>query len=319
MSTYTLSPAVREQFRERSDWRGALSVAQDYALLVLAFALSILWPHPLTWLLSILLLSGVHAGFAILTHEAAHRSLFASARLNEWVGQYLCALPNFNHMPMYRAYHMVHHRHAGTRQDPDLVMVEPYPVSRARLRRKLLRDISGRSGVRFFIGSVGMLAGYWKFQQNGLAERVAYDQPMRAMDYLRIFVRNGGAYSLLWQGLLWGALFALGQGALYLLWVVAYLFPFPLFMRVRQLADHGAVQDLLSTNPLDHARTTRAGWLARLLMMPHHENYHLEHHLMPSAPHWNLPKLHQVLVKEGIIPPANQASGIVDVLRRVSV
>lgn len=319
MNTYTLDPALREQFRERSDWRGALSVLQDYTLLVLAFALSILWPHPLSWLVSVFLLSGVHAGFAILTHEASHRSLFASSRLNEWVGQYLCAAPIYSSVSLYRAYHMTHHRHAGTRLDPDLVMVERYPIPKARLRRKLLRDISGRSGIRFFIGSIGMLAGYWKFQQNGLAERVAYDPPMRFLDHLKIFARNGGLHALAWQGLLWGVLFALGHGALYLLWLAAYFFLFPLFMRVRQLADHAAVHDPLSTNALDHARTTRAGWLARLLMMPHHESYHLEHHLMPAAPHWNLPKLHQVLVKEGVIPPANQASGIFDVLRRVSV
>ena len=40
---------------------------------------------------------------------------------------------------------------------------------------------------------------------------------------------------------------------------------------------------------------------------------------MPSAPHWNLPKLHAILVRDGVIPPANQASGVLDVLARVTV
>ncbi len=319
MTSYVVDPVVREQLKLRSNWRGAAAVLQDYALLVLAFAISMLWPNPLSWLLSLLLLSGAHVGLAILMHEAAHRSLFASSRLNDWIGQYLCALPNFNNMPLYRAYHMAHHRNAGSADDPDLVMTERYPISRAKLRGKLLRDLTGQSGIKFLVGSVAMIAGFWKYQQNGLTERVAYPRPMGFLDYLAIFIRNGGAVAVGWQFAIWGVLFSLGHGWLYLLWAAAYLLPYPFFMRLRVLADHAAVHDQHSRNPLDHARSTQANWLERLLLSPHHEHYHLEHHLMPSAPHWNLPRLHAVLVRDGVIPPANQASGLLDVLRRVTV
>lgn len=318
MSTYVLDPAVREQLKARSNWQGWLALAKDYGLMVLAFAISALWPNPLTWLLSILLLCGVHVGLAILTHEAAHRSLFANTRLNEWIGQYLCALPNFNHMTMYRTYHMAHHRHAGTAEDPDLVMVERYPIARASLRRKLLRDLTGQSGIRFLIGTVGMTAGYWKFQQNGIVEKLEYPTPQRFADYAARFIANGGGWSIAWQFAIGGVLAAFGHGELYLLWALAYLIPFPFFMRIRVLADHGAVHDLHSRNPLEHARSTQANWIEKLLLAPHNEHYHLEHHLMPSAPHWNLPKLHAILVRDGVIPSANQATGMLDVLRRVT-
>lgn len=318
MKPYTLDPALREQLKVRSDWRGARSVAQDYALMVVAFALPMAWPHPLAWLVSLLLLCGVHVGLAILTHEAAHKTLFASPRLNEFVGQYLCALPNFNQMPMYRAYHMAHHRLAGTRDDPDRIMVDRYPVSRRELRRKLWRDVSGQSGIKFLIGIVGMTAGYWKFQQNGLAERLAYGRPQRFGDYARRFVANGGLVSVGWQFAIGGVLAAFGHGELYALWALAFLIPFPLTMRLRVLADHAAVHDPDSTNPLLHARSTRLNVLEQLLFAPHHEHYHLEHHLMPSCPHWNLPKLHAVLVRDGVIPPANQADGMREVLRRAT-
>lgn len=318
MSRYVLDPAIREQLRERSNWRGALAVAQDWGLLVLAFAISIAWPNPLSWALSTLLLCAVHVGLAILTHEAAHRSLFANARVNDWVGQYLCALPNFNNMPMYRTYHMAHHRNAGTTADPDWVMVERYPIDRASLRRKLLRDLSGQSGIKFLIGLVGMTSGYWKFQQNGLVERIAYDRPPGLLGHAAIFVRNGGLVSIGWQLLLLGGLLALGHGALYLLWVAAFVIPFPLLMRVRVLADHACVHDPMSTNALDHARSTRANWLEKLLIAPHNEHYHLEHHLVPSMPFWNLPKLHAILVRDGVIPAANTAGGMLEVLRRAA-
>lgn len=318
MNTYSLDPALREQLKQRSNWRGAASVAQDYGLMIAAFALPIAWPHPLAWAIAILMLCGVHVGLAILTHETAHKSLFANPRLNDWVGQYLCAAPNFNHMPMYRAYHMAHHRLAGTPDDPDRIMVDRYPVSKANLRRKLLRDLSGQSGVKFLIGIVGMTSGYWKFQQNGVVEKLTYDRPQRFLDYARRFVANGGLVSIAWQFAIWAPLHALGHGWLYLLWVLAFLIPFPLTMRVRVLADHGAIHDPDSTDPLLHARTTHLNWIEKLLFAPHHEHYHLEHHLMPSCPHWNLPKLHAVLMRDGVIPEANQADGMLDVLRRVT-
>ena len=67
--------------------------------------------------------------------------------MNDFVGEYLCALPTFNSLSGYRAYHMAHHRLAGTSEDPDLHMTAQYPVSKASLQRKLLRDISGLSGL----------------------------------------------------------------------------------------------------------------------------------------------------------------------------
>ena len=124
--------------------------------------------------------------------------------------------------------------------------------------------------------------------------------------------------SIAWQFAIWAPLYALGHAWLYALWALAFLIPFPLTMRVRVLADHGAIHDPDSTNPLLHARSTRANWLEKLLFAPHHEHYHLEHHLMPSCPHWNLPKLHAVLIRDGVIPEANRASGMIDVLRRVT-
>jgi fatty acid desaturase len=42
--------------------------------------------------------------------------------VNDFVGEYLCALPTFNSLAGYRAYHMAHHRLAGTSEDPDLHM-----------------------------------------------------------------------------------------------------------------------------------------------------------------------------------------------------
>ncbi|MES2721047.1 MAG: fatty acid desaturase [Pseudomonadota bacterium] len=317
MSTFKLSPAQRAELNTKSDWRGALEVSKDWGLVMLAFTLSLLWPHPLIFGLSLLLLAAAQAGFAILQHEASHRSLFASSKLNDRVGEYLCALPILQSMPGYRAYHMTHHRLAGTREDPDLVMTEPYPVSPASLRRKLLRDASGLTGIKSVIGLMGMAAGYWKYELTGRVERVI-PAPKGIRGYVRRFIRNNGHIALLWQAGIATALIWLGNGWLYLLWAAAFLFILPICMRIRQIADHAVVADAFDTNPLRHARTTQARWYEKLLLAPHYEHYHLEHHFMPTAPCWQLPRLHAILKKEGLIPPENQADSLFSVLKRVT-
>jgi hypothetical protein len=66
---------------------------------------------------------------------------------------------------------------------------------------------------------------------------------------LKHFIKNNGLVSIGWQVAMWAVLYSMGHGLYFLLWVVAYLIPFPLFLRVRQIADHAVVEDMLSTNP----------------------------------------------------------------------
>jgi fatty acid desaturase len=42
------------------------------------------------------------------------------------------------------------------------------------------------------------------------------------------------------------------------------------------------------------------GWL----IFPHHVNYHIEHHLYASVPHYNLPELHRELASRGLLAGA---------------
>ncbi|WP_340675076.1 fatty acid desaturase family protein [Paraperlucidibaca sp.] len=317
MSTYSLSPARRAELNQKSNWRGSLEVAKDWALIISAFAISLAWPHPLTYFFSVFLLSCGMTGFSILQHEASHRSLFATPALNEWVGEYLAALPILQSMPCYRTYHMTHHRLAGTAEDPDLIMTERYPVSPSSLRRKLWRDLSGQSGIKSIIALMGMYAGYWKYQLTGQTERLM-PAPVGFTGYARHFIKNNGHIAILFQVAIWGALYALGNGWLYGLWVIAFIIVLPTCQRIRQIADHAVVADPLSKNPLMHARTTSANWFEKMLFAPHYEHYHLEHHLMPTAACWQLPKLHAELKAAGVIPEQNQASSLLSVLRRAT-
>ncbi|GAC1368843.1 MAG: fatty acid desaturase family protein [Aquirhabdus sp.] len=313
-ATITLTSEQRAELNRKSDKLGAWSVVKSWALIIFAFGLSIVFPNPISFLITIILLAGAHVGLAILMHDASHRALFASPLVNEWVGEWLCAKPIFQSLEGYRSYHMAHHRLAGTAEDPDLVMTQNYPIPRSSLRRKLLRDISGMTGIKTYIGLTLMHAEQLKYMLNGQV----IPNPNAPRGFIAIsktLVKNLHAF-VITNIVIFAVLWVIHAPWLYLLWVIAQLSPFQVFLRVRQIADHAVVPDSLSKNPLLHARSTTASWWEKMLFAPHHEHYHLEHHLVPTAPSWNLTTLHNILIEANALPEGSQSNGYAAVLRK---
>ena len=272
-------------------------VAFNWFLIGAIFAGAATFSHWATFVVGAALLGGRHMGLAILMHEAGHNTLFRSSRLNHWVGQWLCAYPILSDMAGYAASHQVHHQLAGTADDPDLPNYRAYPVTRASFRRKVARDLTGRTGIR----------------------------------NLRALLRGGGGDIMsrgdnnrraLFCGLAVNAVLAAVLGAfgvleLYGMWVLGYLCFYPLIARIRQLAEHGNVIDGMSADPRANTRTIVANPLERLLLCPNGVNYHCEHHFLASVPAYRLRAFHQLLRSKGFYAesPRTLARGYADVLR----
>jgi fatty acid desaturase len=90
-----------------------------------------------------------------------------------------------------------------------------------------------------------------------------------------------------------------------------------LVARIRSIAEHAVVPD--PTDPIGQTRTVRAGWLERLFIAPNRVQYHLEHHLLMTVPHYNLPKFHEMLRQRGLLEDACIADDYAEVLRRAVV
>jgi fatty acid desaturase len=66
---------------------------------------------------------------------------------------------------------------------------------------------------------------------------------------------------------------------------------------------------------LRNTRTTIARWWERLLIAPNYVNYHLEHHLVMTVPHYHLPRMHRLLHARGALDGACVVTGYPAVLR----
>lgn len=285
----------------RSDLAGMAVTAGIWAGIVACFALLALFPNPLVFVLVVILLGGRQHALAVLGHEAAHRTLCRNEALGDVLGDWLGARWIWQDVPRYRAHHMKHHAHTGSAADPDLSLSRPYPGPRRALRKRVIRDLIGVTGLRRLAAQFLMDIGVFRYTVAAEVERLPLEG-RRWTDYLRSGLRHMSGF-VFTNLLMLAVLMALGIGWTYLAWVVAYLTTFSLIIRLRAIAEHaGMARD---PDIRRNTRSTRAGWLARLTLAPLNVHLHQDHHLMAAVPCYRLPALHRLLRARGVVaePP----------------
>jgi len=262
-------------------------------------------PNPLTVVIALVLIAPRQLGMAIVMHEAAHRTLFRNRRLNDWVGNWLAAYPVWAEVAPYRAYHLIHHSRTGTDEDPDLGLAAPFPITRDSFRRKVWRDLSGQTGWKqakaVFRRDVGWSRGR---NQRSLGMNEGKQLDVGWHKLIPVAITNGVLLAIVTLA---------GYPALYLLWVAAWLTTYRLVTRIRSIAEHGMIPD--RHDPLRNTRTVMVRWWERLLIAPNRVNFHLEHHLLMTVPHHNLPRLHRLLRARGALDESCLTPGYFEVLR----
>lgn len=296
-----------------TNWEGFLALAVTWSMIAGAFALVAWQPTWWTVMVALVILGGRQLGLAILMHECAHRSLFRSKWLNDWVGKWFCAEPTWNHLASYRLHHLGHHRYTGTDRDPDVGLVKPFPTTGGSLLRKALRDLSALAGLRRLVLLTVMDAGFLTYTASNNAKRVPKSE--RSWRSLLTNIWHNIGPVLLTNGILLTLLWVVASPWLYLLWLGAYLTTYSLFLRVRAVAEHACTT--MDENPFTNTRTTYANPLARLTVAPHRVNYHLEHHLLMSVPHYRLPRMHRMLKERGALTQSPIAPSYWSLLRQV--
>lgn len=296
----------RRELSRIDAWKSWWMVLSNWLFVFAVMALVVWAPNPFTVVFALFVIGTRQLGMAVVMHEAAHRTLFRNRRMNDWVGNWLAAYPVWTDTAPYRAYHLQHHAKTGTIEDPDLGLVTPFPITRASMRRKLWRDLSGQTGVKQAIAVLQRDLGTAK-------KRTQRDNAMTMSGGAR---RDVGWHKVapvaITNGVLLLVLSLAGHPALYLLWVAAWLTTYRVVTRIRSIAEHSMVPD--QGDPLRNTRTTRASWWERMLIAPNLVNYHYEHHLMMSVPHHNLPRMHRLLAERNALPEGCVAGGYREVL-----
>ena len=284
----------------RSGWKGLALLAHAWMVIGLAMAMAVAapgWWKLAAIPLAIAIIGARQLGLAILMHDAAHVALHPDPKVNDWVGNHLTT----GGLAGYRTYHLTHHKYAQQSQDPDLILSAPFPITRLSLRRKIVRDLTGRT--------------YYKLRWSGLVKRIANRKPGEPL------------LPLLRDAVVSRRRFFIGMAAtiavtapfgLWWVWPVLWLLPqatwLPMVTRLRNIAEHAVVAKD-EPDPLRHARTTLANGLERAFIAPYYVNYHCEHHMFMHVPCYNLPRAHRLLVRKGVWAAMLTAPGYLSLLK----
>lgn len=288
--------------REHRAW---LTLFVNYGLIAASMALVAYLPSVLTVALALWIIGARQLGLAVVMHESAHFTLFKNRKLNDFAGNWLAGYPIYLSATMYRAHHLEHHAKTWTDADPDLSLATAFPVSRASMARKVMRDLLGITGLKKLIGTTYLVI---KVIRGAEVDSGTLPMKMERGPAIRMLVGTA-ITNLILFGILWSA----GHPALYLLWFGAWMTTNNLVARIRSIAEHAVVPD--PSDPMGQTRTVRAGWLERLLIAPNCVQYHLEHHLVMTVPHYNLPRFHAMMRERGLLEGACVADNYAQVLR----
>jgi len=266
---------------QRSDLWGAYLTMHVWGVVIGAMAMFIIFPNPLTFILAFLLIGSRQHGMAILMHDAAHGILFKSKALNEFVGKYLLGAPYGGDLKSYRKYHLKHHRFTQSEDDPDLPLSQKYPITKASLRRKLFRDITGQTYLRLRLATLRMKKG---------------DAP--EIEGSDAFQKTSPWPYLMTNIIIFAILAAIGYWWLYFaLWFAPLVTWFFVVLRLRNITEHAMTT--YDDNPLTHARTTYTNILEKIFLGPYWVNYHVEHHAYMYVPCYRLKALHSEMKQAG--------------------
>ena len=275
-----LSKEQLKEIREKKDWINVVSISLNWLQIIAAMALFFYFPNVLTFLFSVIVIGSRQFALAVLAHDGAHNLLFSNEKINDFASQWFCAFPLFSDNRPYRPYHLAHHRFTESENDPDISLSAPFPITKASFRRKVIRDLTGQTGFKRY--SIA-LKSIFSSEADNFAGRIK-----KISDKISgFFISNLVIFSLI-------AIFSHWSIYFLLWWIPAFTY-YSLIVRIRNIAEHSVTPG--DTN-LNNTRTTKASLLTRYLLVPHHVNFHLEHHLFTNCPWYNLPKVHEMLKGE---------------------
>ncbi|HEX3127078.1 MAG TPA: fatty acid desaturase [Thermoanaerobaculia bacterium] len=218
----------------------------------------------------------IYAHGVELQHQALHNSAFPSKFWNRIVGFFM-GLPLLVSFSDYQYSHLRHHRLLGTGDDREFFN---YGYNRLTSLKPLLKHLFM---VRHYLDVTGFIA-------NALLGRVKPDvkhenavKIRTEYQWMGVFIVAAVAVSVIFK-----------TTVLLKVWFLPLLVGIPTHALI-ELPEHwGRNHDTLDVR--ENTRTIHTGWFAT--WFTNGNNYHIEHHWLPSVPNDKLPDLHRQISNE---------------------
>ena len=225
--------------------------------------------------ISLIIISACHQAIVLWVHEGSHR-LFQNRKLNDLWVNFFFATPLGATVETYRANHLTHHAYLASEKDLD--------------RWEFAFDIKGQNFPKVIFKS---LTGMYIFQT---LQKYLNNKSINKIQYSRILMSAFWNLTLLWLCIVherWYLYF--------LLWLIPLFTITKCLIIIRATAEHQPADYKINSNSFtpmkETIRTTIPTWWTKWIFYQANFNYHVEHHMFPNIPFYNLPKLHKYLVE----------------------
>jgi fatty acid desaturase len=249
---------------EASTWRSLLDITVDWVIIYIA-----VWGAfrigGWTTLLAVFVIGNRQRALGNLLHDAGHQNLIAQRRVNDSIAHILLAPALLSSLALYRQQHARHHAWLGDpAYDPDFI------------------PRVSRQGDRWFHAYARVLTdpATWAGSLFGHIPSKRLTPPQR----LAIFLWWGtyGVLLTVTVSMRFAVLFAS-------LWMIARGTVFHAITTFREMTDHYGLEP---RGIFRYTRDIPDHGLVSILLHPHHNGYHLTHHLFPHIPYYHLPHIH---------------------------
>lgn len=269
--------------RTSSKVRTLLEISFDWLQIIFLLA-SLLWVHTWWSFLAVFILVGTKQySLLVLLHDAQHSLLSTSRRENDLIAIWLISAPFGVTFTKSRMVHMQHHQNLGLADsDPDYPLYcinEPEPKNTPlSFVLHFARQILWAKVMRVFRPNLTTT------KNNGI--KLPISAKNNAEEIFAVLTCQAIIFSLFAITGYWYAYF--------ILWIAPLLTVATLLNDVRIFCEHSNPQ-FTATKEKGILISYFSSPIERFFFGPHHMNYHAEHHFFPFVPHYNLPKVREVL------------------------
>jgi fatty acid desaturase len=275
-------------------WKSLGQIIFDYVCIALFISIGIYFSNIFINLLMMLLIAARQHSLGGLVHDSLHYRFCKNKTINDLISQLFMVFPIWGSLYDYRFRHSIHHKETNTENDPDYINKKDHPEYQFTQRKiyflkNIFKHLFGIHLICNFVDRNKTWEDKIKYFRKGMSafrrvEGITYRTSYKEKFFMFVF-----------NFILLGFLFFQGWLVYYLIyWVLPFVIYLPFLIRIRSIVEHFGV---IKTD-IEASRNMYPQWWDELFLgFSWNSSYHLDHHLYPSVPTYNVRKLHKILLQ----------------------
>jgi len=275
-------------------FKSLLQIGWEYFLIFFIICITLKFFNFFTALIAIMLIGGRLHSLSAIAHDSVHYRICKNKKINDWIANIFLYYPLFSLQHKYRTRHLLHHKNNSTDEDPDYIYKKnniefKFPQTKIVFLKNIFKFIFGFHFLINFLDSKKSFYNKLKYFLKGATasrtlDNVTYEKNKQEIVGLVIFNVLFIAIVMYFFNIWYYILF----------WFLPIFLYLPFVFRIRSVCEHFGVTKF----KIDNSRTMYPNWFDLVFLgFSWNLSYHLDHHLFPTVPSYNLKKLHAILLQ----------------------